>query len=405
MKKSLCIYFEIHQPVRLRTYHFFDIGKRRDYFDDYANRSNIRTIAKKSYIPANDLFLELNKKYGNKLKAGYSISGTAIEQLELHAPEVLESFKALNATGCVEFLAETYAHSLASLSETDEFEHQTKLHSDKIEALFGMRPKVFRNSSLIYSDKIGERVGKMGYRGMITDGAKHILGWRSPNFLYTNPVYPRLKLLLKNSRLSDDISIRFSDRNWQEWPLTADKYVNWIENSLKESDVVNIFMNYEVFGKHHSAESGIFDFLYYLTEKILSETEIDILMPSEALERYQPVAPLPVPNPISWADEEKDIANWLGNELQIEAFEELYKTYPMVKALNDPILNRDFLRLQASDHFYYMRTKLLSMPDKAHIHTSPYDSPYEAFINYMNVLSDFILRIEETKENNTNKIS
>ncbi len=396
MKKSLCMYFEIHQPVRLRKYHFFDIGNRRDYFDDYANASNIRTIAEKSYLPANNLFLELHKKYGSKLKIGYSLSGCAIEQLELHAPKVIESFKELSATGCVEFLAETSAHSLASLSETKEFEYQTKLHSEKIKSLFGMYPKIFRNSSLIYSDEIGERVGKMGYQGIITEGAKQVLGWRSPNFLYTNPIYPRLKLLLKNSQLSDDISIRFSDKSWEKWPLTAERYIHWLEKSLKESQVVNLFMNYEVLGMNNKAESGIFDFLRHLTEKLLDK--IDIIMPSEALERYQPVGTLHVPYPISWAEEEKDIANWLGNELQIEAFEELYKTYPEVKALNDSILNRDFLRLQASDHFYYMRTKLLTVNRRPHMHISPYDSPYEAFINYMNVLSDFILRVKETKK-------
>ena len=401
MKKTLCFYFQIHQPVRLRKYRFFDIGKRHDYFDDYVNASTIRRIVGHC-LPMNDLLLELIQRYGQKFKVAFSISGTALEQLELHAPEAIESFKRLADTGCVEFLAETYPHSLASLSDTDEFEHQVRHHIKKMEELFGQTPVVLRNSSLIYSDQIGERVAEMGFRGMLTDGAKHVLGWKSPNFLYTNAINPKLKLLLKNSRLSDDIALRFSDKSWNEWPLTADKYVDWLQESVKESEIVNLFMNYETFGEYQTAETGIFDFMRHLPEVIFARTDFEFLTPGEVIKKHQPVAPLHVPYPISWADEERDITSWMGNELQTEAFEELYKVQDKVKRSDDENLKRDYERLQASDHFYYMRTKLFS-DNEFRRYTSPYDSPYEAFINYMNALSDFVLRVEEGDRKKTAK--
>ena len=401
MKKTLCFYFQIHQPVRLRKYRFFDIGKRHDYFDDYVNASTIRRIVGHC-LPMNDLLLELIQRYGQKFKVAFSISGTALEQLELHAPEAIESFKRLADTGCVEFLAETYPHSLASLSDTDEFEHQVRHHIKKMEELFGQTPVVLRNSSLIYSDQIGERVAEMGFRGMLTDGAKHVLGWKSPNFLYTNAINPKLKLLLKNSRLSDDIALRFSDRSWNEWPLTADKYVDWLQESVKESEIVNLFMNYETFGEYQTAETGIFDFMRHLPEVIFARTDFEFLTPGEVIKKHQPEAPLHVPYPISWADEERDITSWMGNELQTEAFEELYKVQDKVKRSDDENLKRDYERLQASDHFYYMRTKLFS-DNEFRRYTSPYDSPYEAFINYMNALSDFVLRVEEGDRKKTAK--
>ena len=397
MKKTLCFYFQIHQPVRLRRYRFFDIGKRHDYFDEYVNRSTIRRVAEKCYLPMNRLVMDMIKRYGANFKVSFSISGSALEQFALHAPEVIDSFKELAKTGSVEFLAETYAHSLASLSNTDEFETQVKRHVARIEELFGQKPVTLRNSSLIYSDQIGERVAAMGFESMLTDGAKHVLGWKSPNFVYTNAINPRLKLLLKNSRLSDDLTLRFSDQGWNEWPITADKYARWLKDSAKDSEIVNLFMNYETFGENQPAETGIFEFMRSLPEFIFSTTDFEFLTPSEAVKKHQPVAPLHVPYPISWADEEKDITGWLGNELQNEAFEELFKIQPKVKALNDPALNEDYSRLQASDHFYYMRTKLFSDNDY-HRYVSPYETPYEAFINYMNVLSDFIVRVEDMEK-------
>ncbi len=397
MKKTLCFYFQIHQPVRLRRYRFFDIGKRHDYFDEYVNRSTIRRVAEKCYLPMNHLIMDLIKRYGTNFKVSFSISGSALEQFVLHAPEVIESFQELAKTGCVEFLAETYAHSLASLSDTDEFERQVQRHMAKMEELFGQKPVTLRNSSLIYSDQIGERVAAMGFEAMLTDGAKHVLGWKSPNFVYTNVMNPRLKLLLKNSRLSDDLTLRFSEHSWHEWPLTADKYARWLKDSTQDGEIVNLFMNYETFGENQLAETGIFEFMRSLPEYIFSTTDFEFLTPGEAVKKHQPIAPLHVPYPISWADEEKDITGWLGNELQNEAFEELFKIQPKVKALNDPELNEDYSRLQASDHFYYMRTKLFSDNDY-HRYVSPYETPYEAFINYMNVLSDFIARVEDMEK-------
>lgn len=402
-KRTLCLYFQVHQPIRLRKYHFFDIGKYSDYYDDFANRSFTKKIAERCYLPANRVLLELIKKYGKNFKVTFSITGLAIEQFRKYAPEVIDSFKALAGTGCVEFLAETYSHSLACLVDETEFKHQVKRHADLMKELFGMKPVTFRNTELVYSDEIGEMVAKMGYTTMLTEGARHILGWKSPNYLYTNSINPKLKLLLKNFRLSDDIAFRFSDRQWDQWPLTAEKYVSWLDAA--DGEIVNLFMDYETFGEHQNAETGIFDFLAALPGQVFSASDFEFLTPKEAAAKHQPVAPLHVPYPISWADEERDLTAWLGNELQNEAFEELYKVRDKVNALKDESLTHDYNCLQASDHFYYMCTKLFADGD-IHRYFTPYDTPYEAFINYMNVLSDFILRVEreyKEKKSKTNK--
>ena len=394
MKKSICIYFQIHHPERLRKYQFFDIGKKHNYFDNYANRSELEDLAENCYLPANALLLDLIKKYEGKFKVAFSISGSAIDQLEMHTPEVIRSFQELAQTGQVEFLAETYSHSLASLSEdTDEFELQVKRHSTAIKELFGKKPVTFRNTSLIYSDKIGKRVADLGFKTMLTDGAKHVLGWKSPNFVYKNALDENLNLLLKNSKLSDDIAIRFSDRNWSEYPLTSEKYVDWVSHSLQDTEVLNLFMNYEVIGHYNRAESGIFDFLRYFIQQIAENPNYQFLLPKEATKKHTAKDILPVPYPISWTDEERDITSWLGNELQKEAFTELFKIQPLVKKKKNAELNEDYSRLQASEHFYFMRTKLFSGADY-HKYILPYESPYEAFINYMNVLSDFIERVK-----------
>lgn len=402
-KRTLCLYFQVHQPIRLRKYHFFDIGKYSDYYDDFANRSFTKKIAERCYLPANRVLLELIKKYGKNFKVAFSITGLAIEQFRKYAPEVIDSFKALAGTGCVEFLAETYSHSLACLVDETEFKHQVKRHADLMKELFGMKPVTFRNTELVYSDEIGEMVAKMGYTTMLTEGARHILGWKSPNYLYTNSINPKLKLLLKNFRLSDDIAFRFSDRQWDQWPLTAEKYVSWLDAA--DGEIVNLFMDYETFGEHQNAETGIFDFLAALPGQVFSASDFEFLTPKEAAAKHQPVAPLHVPYPISWADEERDLTAWLGNELQNEAFEELYKVRDKVNALKDESLTHDYNCLQASDHFYYMCTKLFADGD-IHRYFTPYDTPYEAFINYMNVLSDFILRVDreyKEKKSKTNK--
>ena len=394
MKKSICIYFQIHHPERLRKYQFFDIGKKHNYFDNYANRSELEDLAENCYLPANALLLDLIKKYEGKFKVAFSISGSAIDQLEMHTPEVIRSFQELAQTGQVEFLAETYSHSLASLSEdTDEFELQVKRHSAAIKELFGKKPVTFRNTSLIYSDKIGKRVADLGFKTMLTDGAKHVLGWKSPNFVYKNALDENLNLLLKNSKLSDDIAIRFSDRNWSEYPLTSEKYVDWVSHSLQETEVLNLFMNYEVIGHYNRAESGIFDFVRYFIQQIAENPNYQFLLPKEVTKKHTAKDILPVPYPISWTDEERDITSWLGNELQKEAFTELFKIQPLVKKKKNAEINEDYSRLQASEHFYFMRTKLFSGADY-HKYILPYESPYEAFINYMNVLSDFIERVK-----------
>lgn len=403
-KKTLCLYFQVHQPVRLRKYHFFDLGKNHDYYDDFANRTITQKVARRCYLPANQMMMDLIKKYGKNFKVSFSISGLAIEQFEKYAPEVIDSFKALAKTGCVEFLAETYSHSLASLVDEKEFTLQVKQHAELIKKLFGQTPVTFRNTELVYSDKIGEMVAHMGYKTMLTEGAKHVLGWKSPDFVYTNSINPKLKLLLKNFRLSDDIAFRFSDKGWSEWPLTAEKYAGWLTEAVKNEDIINLFMDYETLGEHQGAETGIFSFISNLPQQVFATSAFEFLTPAEAAAKHQPVAPLNVPFAISWADEERDLTAWLGNELQLEAFEELYKVRDKVKVVNDPALNYDYRCLQASDHFYYMCTKMFS-DGAVHKYFTPYDSPYEAFINYMNVLSDFIARVEEKYEAEKGKSS
>lgn len=396
MKKTICFYFQVHQPDRLRLYRFFDIGKESYYYDDFANRTILRRVADRCYIPANNLMLELIKKYKGKFKIAYSISSAALDQFERYAPDVIDSFKDLSATGSVEFLGETYSHSLASLISQDEFKDQVKLHSKKIKELFGKSPKIFRNTELIYSDKIGAAVQELGFKGMLTEGAKHILGWKSPNYIYNNPIKPELKLLLKNFSLSDDIAFRFSDQKWENWPLTAAKYADWLIKVLEKDEIVNLFMDYETFGEHQPQSSGIFEFLKHLPEEIIRRNSVEFCTPSEVCKKHSAVATLNVPFAISWADEERDTSAWLGNELQNEAFSKLYSIEKDVKKTGNKDLISDFRKLQESDHFYYMCTKFFS-DGAVHKYFNPYSTPYEAFINYMNILSDFILRVEAIK--------
>ncbi len=392
--RSICFYFQVHQPYRLRTYRFFDIGEKHDYFDDYNNGFIMRKVAEKNYLPMNALLLDLIKEYGDAFKVSFSISGTALDQFRQYAPDVLESFKRLAETGNVEFLAETYSHSLSSLKSKEEFTNQVRRQAATIEELFGQKPTTFRNTELIYSDEIGAMVAEMGYKVMLTEGAKHILGWRSPNYMYANAINPQLKLLLKNFQLSDDIAFRFSQQSWGEWPLTTEKFVGWLNNIDKDEETVNLFMDYETFGEHQWAETGIFDFMRALPARVFSHSDFGFATPSELGEKLQPVAPIHVPTPISWADEERDLTAWLGNELQDEAFDKLYALEEKVKHCTDPQIHADWLYLQTSDHFYYMCTKFFADGD-VHKYFNPYGTPYDAFINYMNVLSDFIIRVNE----------
>jgi len=392
MEKNICLYFQVHQPDRLRLYRFFDIAKDSHYYDDFSNRTILRRIAGKCYLPMNELLLRAIKAGEGKFKVAFSITGSALDQFSRYTPEVLDSFKALAATGCVEFLCETYNHSLSSLRSESEFRHQVLRHKQAIKDIFGQEPKAFRNTELIYSDSIGEQVYDMGFKTMLTEGARHILGWRSPDYLYCNDRQPGLKLLLRNYGFSDDIAFRFSNRGWEGWPLTADKFLDQIASA--EGEIVNLFMDYETFGEHQDAECGIFEFMEALASLGVKRKGISFVTPSEAAEKLKPVSSIEVPEPISWADEERDVTAWLGNELQQDSFNKLYGLVEKLSILDDPELWGDFGKLQESDHFYYMCTKFFSDGD-VHKYFNPYDTPYEAFINYMNVLSDFIIRVND----------
>jgi alpha-amylase len=391
--RTICLYFQVHQPFRFRRYRFFDIGNEHYYYDDYTNESILRKVADKCYLPANKILLEIIKKHEGKFKVAFSISGVALDQFELYAPDVLESFKKLAATGSVEFLAETNAHSLAALKDRSEFEKQVNEHVRKVNMLFGQTPRVFRNTELVYSDEIGVMVADMGFEAMLTEGAKHILGWKSPNYLYCNAINPKLKILLKNFTLSDDIAFRFSNKGWQEYPLTTEKFVGWLNKLDKKEETVNLFMDYETFGEHQWAETGIFEFLRNFPATVFKLSKYSFSTPSEVARNLQPVSVINVTYPISWADEERDLTAWLGNEMQQEAFNKLYEISGKIRKANDPKLEKDWNYLQVSDHFYYMCTKFFS-DGAVHSYFNPYQSPYDAFINYMNILNDFIIRVD-----------
>ncbi len=387
--------------MRVRKYRVFDVGQNRDYFGDNSgtsldNKFIIEKVARKSYLPANQVLLE-NIKRDPRFKASFSISGIALEQFEKYAPEVIDSFRALVDTGNVELLSETYHHSLSSIFSEEEFTDQVKLHRRKLRELFGVSPTVFRNTELIYNNDIAKMVEKMGYKGILAEGADHILEWRSPTFLYTPKGTDKMKLLLKHYKLSDDIAFRFSQRSWNEWPLTADKFANWVNAHNGNGQTVNLFMDYETFGEHQWEDTGIFEFLRYLPEVILQNPDNNFVTPSEAIDRYEPVAELDVPHHISWADMERDLSAWMSNELQKEALETVYKLGQELVFIDDPELLNDWRRLQTSDHFYYMCTKFWNDGD-VHKYFSPYETPHEAYIAYMNVLHDMRLRIEEAKQ-------
>ncbi|MBO6044542.1 MAG: glycoside hydrolase family 57 protein [Bacteroidales bacterium] len=395
MKKSICLYFQVHQPTRLRLYRFFDIGKDSHYYDDFANRTILKRIAQKCYLPMNELLLQAIEESKGAFKVAFSITGSALEQFDRYAPEVIDSFRRLAATGSVEFLGETYYHSLASLASHAEFKHQVEKHKAAIEQYFGVKPVSFRNTELIYSDAIGDAVYDLGYKTMLTEGARHIMGWKSPNYIYTDDIQPKLKLLLRNYQLSDDIAFRFSDRGWENWPLTTEKYVDWLKSAVSDGgDIIHLFMDYETFGEHQNAQSGIFDFMKALPKVVIADGTFEFVTPARAARKHKPVDSLSVPESISWADEERDVTAWLGNELQNDAFSKLYGLTEKLSILNDPVLWSDFGHLQESDHLYYMCTKFFS-DGEVHKYFNPYDTPYEAFINYMNVLSDFTIRTDE----------
>lgn len=387
--KNICLHFSVHQPFRLRTYRFFDIGRDHYYYDDFSNKSNALTIAKRCYIPMNNLLLSLINANKKNFKVSFSISGLALEQFEMYTPEVIESFKALAKTGCVEFVVETYAYSLISVANQDEFANQIKRNAEKITSLFGQEPKILKNTGLIYSDNLGEQIYDLGFQGVMAEGADQILGWKSPNFVYCNDKQPRLKVLLRNYKLTDDMTLRFSSKSWPEYPLTAEKYVGWIVDSLQKEDVVNLFFDYKTFGIYNRAESNIFDFFSALVSKVVKTKGVEFATPSEVIKNFEPISVLSVPQFTSCVDEERDLSAWLGNNLQHQAFDALCSLQRLVSVVDDAQILQDWNRLQSCENFYYMSTKFFNHSSSI----TPYQTPYEAFINYMNVLSDFTERL------------
>lgn len=394
MKKTLCFYFQIHLPFQLRRYRFFDIGNSHQYYDEFNIRNYLNKIVEQCYLPMNKVLLDIIKEHGSKFKVAFSITGETIEQLEQYAPQVLDSFKELAATGSVEFICETYAHSLAFLKDEKELERQLKKQAAMIKKYFNQEPVTARLTGLMYSDQIGERVANLGFKAIVTEGAKHVLGWKSPNYVYSNVNNPDLNVLLRNFHLSDDIAYRFSDRSWSEWPVTSEKFVNWLDIVNENEEVVNLFMDYITFGNRHSRATGIFEFMRYLPKEVFSHDKFEFLTPSEVIKKHKPVGPVHVPYPISWSEEERDLSIWLGNDLQNDAFTSLCDLGEKVRFVDDASLTQDWERLQDSDHYYYMCTKWMSDAASRRF-KSVYSSPYDAYINYMNVLSDLISRVNE----------
>ena len=386
--KTICLYFEIHQNIQLKRYRFFDIGTDHYYYDDYEDERLITDVANRSYMPALEALGEMLKEHPGFFKVAFSLSGVGMEQLEIHAPQVLEKLQELNQTGCVEFLAEPYSHGLASLANEESFAKEVKRQCQKMKEYFGKEPKVLRNSSLIYSDDIGAQAAQMGFKGMLTEGARHVLGWKSPHYVYNCALAPNLKLLLRDVNLSDDISLRFSNVDWEGYPLFADNYVDRIANFPGEEHVVNIFMELSALGVAQPLSSNILDFINALPE-CAKQRGLTFSTPSEICDTMPSVGALDVPDTLSWTDEERDVSSWLGNPMQREAFNKLYSVADRVRIADDPRINQDWDYLQASNNFRQMTTK----PSQVGIDRGIYASPFDAFTNYMNILGDFIARV------------
>jgi alpha-amylase len=383
---SVCFYFQVHQPFRLRHYTVFEKSPR--YFDEFKNASICRKVANKCYLPSNRLLLDVIRRFEGRFKISYSITGVVLEQFKKYCPEVMSTFDALAETGCVEFIGETYYHSLSFLYSSDEFIAQINKHSELIQKLYGQTPRIFRNTELIYSNALAETIEKMDrFDAIITEGADHILGHRNSNFVYRPPNCERLKLLLKNYSLSDDIAFRFSNSGWNEYPLTADKFANWINRVNGNGQCVNLFMDYETFGEHQWEDTGIFSFMSHLPEEVLKHPDNSFMTPSEVIDTYDAVDVVDVPRIISWADTERDLSAWLGNAMQSNALHEIYKFEKQIKQTQNEELLADWRRLQTSDHFYYMCTKYFADGD-VHKYFNPYESPYDSYINFMNVLGN-----------------
>ncbi|HEY4521020.1 MAG TPA: glycoside hydrolase family 57 protein [Candidatus Paceibacterota bacterium] len=396
--KSVCFYFQVHQPYRVKRYRVFDVGNDPEYFNDRSesdlnNRRIIEKVARKSYIPTTTLLLKLLRQHP-ELRVSFSFSGTALEQMERHAPEALHLFKEVIDTGQAEVLGETYYHSLAFFYSLPEFERQVAQHRDAVRRVFGVWPRVFRNTELSYSNDVGAWAEAAGYAGVVAEGWDPILGWRSPNHVYRPKGAERIGLLLKNYRLSDDVAFRFSSKSWSEWPLTAEKYGQWI--AAQGGDTINLFMDYETFGEHQWEDTGIFNFLEQLPKEILKIPDVAFKTPSEVIAHYDQKDEVDMPHIVTWADTDRDLTAWVGNPMQKAAIESLYSIEDDIMTRNDHKLLEDWRRLQTSDHFYYMCTKWFADGD-VHAYFSPYESPYDAYIAYMNALSDLRLRVERTK--------
>ncbi len=382
---SVVFYFQVHQPFRLRRYSVFDTSDV--YFDDASNEQILRKVANKCYLPANQLMLDNIRRHEGRFRISYSVTGTIIKQFQRWAPEVLDSFRELAETGCVEFIAETYYHSLSFLYSREEFIAQTQKHCQLMKDLLGQQPRVFRNTELTYNNDVAKAVEDMGFDAILTEGADHVLGYRSPNFVYNPPNCGDLKLMMKNYRLSDDIAFRFSNRGWPEWPMTTEKFAGWVDQINGNGYTCNLFMDYETFGEHQWVETGIFDFLSALPGAIMEGGKNDFLTVSQAIERYPSVGEVDVPHMISWADTERDLSAWLGNSMQSNALHDVYSLGKQVLNSGDEHLIHEWRKLQTSDHFYYMCTKYFADGD-VHKYFNPYESPYDAYINYMNILDN-----------------
>ena len=388
--KTICLYFEIHQIIHLKRYRFFDIGTDHYYYDDYENERSITDIANRSYMPALNAISDMIRDHGQYFKVAFSLSGTGIEQLEFHAPQVIEKLQELNQTGCVEFLAEPYSHGLSSLANEETFALDVKKQAAKIEELFGRKPTVARNSSLIYSDDIGGQIAAMGFKGMLTEGAKHVLGWKSPHYVYNCNIAPNLKLLLRDVELSDDISLRFNNSEWEGYPLFADAYIDRIARLPEEEQIINIFMELSALGIAQPLSSNILDFLKALPA-CAKEKGITFSTPTEICMKVKSVGNLDVPDTLSWVDEERDCSCWLGNAMQREAFNKLYSVADRLRIADDPRINQDWDYLQASNNFRFMTTKASNVG----LDRGIYSGPFDAFTNYMNILGDFINRVNQ----------
>jgi len=392
--KNICFYFQVHQPFRMQRYNIFDVGKNHSYFDDKKNREVCQKVAKKCYMPANNLMLDLIRKTDGRFKCAYSISGVALDQFEEYSPEVIQSFKDLASSG-VEILDETYHHSLSYLYSKEEFKEQVKMHRDKVWELFKQKPQVFRNTELIYNNELAHFVEQLGYKAILAEGWDPILQWRSPNYVYKPAYAKNIKLLLKNYKLSDDLAFRFSDKHWGEHPLTAEKYASWVEST--EGETINLFMDYETFGEHQWEDTGIFQFLEHMPWRMF-DRNIGFTTPSE-LAKKDPIGEIDMHNMVSWADVERDLSAWLGNKMQHAAIQQLYDLEKQVKASGDASILNDWRKLTTSDHFYYMCTKWFADGD-VHKYFNPHDSPYDAFMAFMNIMNDLTLRINENNPAN-----